>query len=131
VRQVVSLLGMSHAAGLISVIPQALAVNKTVTSEPCYLRTGRPRATAELTRDLPPRNVVERSNGNDFLWSEPGKSAAADHPGCAVTVADTSDAPLARAALSANTNGQFHRSLQRGRSAPKIFEFASLVRVAP
>jgi hypothetical protein len=27
VRQVVSLLGMSHAAGLISVIPQALAVN--------------------------------------------------------------------------------------------------------
>jgi hypothetical protein len=28
VRQVVSLLGMSHAAGLISVIPQALAVNK-------------------------------------------------------------------------------------------------------
>jgi muramidase (phage lysozyme) len=51
--------------------------------------------------------------------------------GAAVTVADTSDAPLARAALSANTNGQFHRSLQRGRSAPKIFEFASLVRVAP
>jgi hypothetical protein len=51
--------------------------------------------------------------------------------GAAVTLADTSDAPRLAPPCRRIRMDNFDRSLQRGRSAPKIFEFASLVRVAP